>query len=70
MSTQKPKIEDRVYRSQAGFFHVWKLTNSYGIYNNNGVRVASVPRNQYVDDARTLEFAKLAADAFETRFQW
>lgn len=66
----KIKATDRVYRSKAGFFHVWKRTNDYGIYNGNGVLVAVVPRNQYVDDSRSLEFSKLAADAFETRFQW
>lgn len=53
-------IKDRLHVSPAGFFHVWKLTNGFGVYNQSGTKVATVSR---------LELAKLAADAFETRYQ-
>lgn len=69
----KTNIKDRVYKSKHGFFSVWKLSNGYGIYNNNGVRIASVCRFSLLGaDAydRGLEMAKLAADAIETKFQY
>ena len=61
-----PEITDRVYKSKAGFFQVWKLTASYGIYNQSGVRVGSFSGSS----ERAMRMACLAADALELEFQW
>lgn len=59
-------IADRLYVSKAGFFHVWRLSNTIAIYNQNGIRVGSFVGTSQ----RSLDMAKLAADALEKEFQW
>ena len=60
------KIEDRVYKSKAGFFDVWRLTGSFGIYNNSGVKLIEVKGTT----PRAQRMAELAADSLEGEFQW
>lgn len=63
-----PALKDeRVYKSKAGFFHVFELNSTYAVYNNSGIRVATVasPKNR-----RGLRMAELIADAIETEFQY
>ncbi len=71
------KIEDRVYKSKAGFFDVWKLANSFGIYNQRGIKVASVECKGLSlglavrsVQQREQRMAELMADALEAEFQW
>lgn len=54
------------YRSKAGFWHVWQLSKGFGIYNQNGVRMA------FVDGlhARNLNMAIVIADAFDNHWQF
>lgn len=59
------RIEDRVYKSKAGFFTVWKLTNDFGIYNSDGVKIATV----HGHGERKQRMAELMADAIEGEFQ-
>ena len=74
---ERIKAEDRVYKSKAGFFHVWRLANSFGIYNGSGVKVAEVACKglslgiaQESVKKREQRMAELCADALEAEFQW
>ena len=59
------RADDHVHKSGAGFWHVWKLTHSFGVYNQNGVKIAEV----FGHSERNLEMAKMIADAFDNRWQ-
>lgn len=61
----KVSIEDRVYKSKNGFFTVWRMAQGYGIYNNDGVKIAFT----FGRHARSQRMAELTADAIETEYQ-
>lgn len=63
------KETDMLYRSKHGFFKVWRLSKSLGIYNTSGYKLVSVDLDK-VNLQRGLEIAQLCADAIETRFQY
>lgn len=63
----KLKAEDQVAKSKNNRFTIWKLTYSFGIYNQSGVKIVEVKGGT---SERHLRMAQLAADAIETEFQW
>lgn len=60
------RASDHVFTSPAGFWHVWKLKHGYGIYNQNGVKIAYVEGH----NSRGLEMAQIIATAFDAKWQW
>lgn len=58
-------IQDRVFVSKAGFFTVWKLKNDFGIYNDDGVKIATV----HGHGDRKRDMAEMMANAIEARYQ-
>lgn len=55
------KPSDYIHKSKAGFFHVWELKNSYGIYTNSGRQIARVNGKGPNDKERAI----LIADAMD-----